>query len=219
MDAEDGYQAATPAASSASALNAPSHTHSGPSPSGSAAECCAAGGRSRHGCSVGRPGTQGAGGRGLDALEWAHAVQGHLRGAARLLPAAWEASVAAGGDVIRAADGLEASGWPPGVPVLRATGHALFLYPQAPQAKQTNRPVATVTRKLRGWPEPWKGHNARTTWPPAGGSFDSSICRKENSRFQESENSCKIVVYAHHTYKSTGWPRHIHGDCLPQCRP
>jgi hypothetical protein len=60
MDAEDGYQAATPAASSASALNAPSHTHSGPSPSGSAAFRRAAGGRSRHGCSVGRPGTQGA---------------------------------------------------------------------------------------------------------------------------------------------------------------
>jgi hypothetical protein len=37
MDAEDGYHAATPTASSASALNTPSHTHSGPSPSGSTA--------------------------------------------------------------------------------------------------------------------------------------------------------------------------------------
>jgi hypothetical protein len=170
-------------------LNAPSHTHSGPSPSRSAAECCAAGGRSRHGCSVGRPGTQGAGGRGLDALEWVHAVQGHLRGAA------WRSCSS------------------------RHRARAVSIYLQAPQAKQTNRPVATVTRKLRWWPESWKGHNARTTWPPAGGPFDSSICRKENSRFQESENSCKIVVYAHHTYESTGWPRHIHGDCLPQRRP
>src|SRR5205807_7499574 len=94
----------------------------------------------------------------------------------------WEASVAAGGDVLRAADGLEA---PP-------VGRLAFLFftpprtccfhiSQAPQAKQTNRPVATVMRKLRWWPEPWKGHTARTTWPPAGGPFDSSICRKENS--------------------------------------
>src|SRR5437660_2176907 len=64
-----------------------------------------------------------------------------------------------------------------------------FHISQAPQAKQTNRPVVTVTRKLRWWPEPWQGHTARTTWPPAGGPFDSSICRKENSRFLESENS------------------------------
>jgi len=119
---------ATPAASSASALNAPSHTHSGLSPSGSAAFRRATGGRSRYGCTVGQPGTQRAGERGLDALTWAHAVQGHLRGAAGLLLAAWEASVATGGDVIRAADGLEASGWPLGVPILRATAHALFPY-------------------------------------------------------------------------------------------
>jgi hypothetical protein len=139
MDAEDGYQAATPAASSASALNAPSHTHRGPSPSGSAAFRRAAGGRSRHGCSVGRPGTQEAGGRGLDALEWAHAVQGHLPGATWLLPAAWEASVVAGGDVIRAADGLEASGWQPGVPVLHATAHTLF--PYIPRCRRQSRRI------------------------------------------------------------------------------
>jgi len=53
-------------------------------------------------------------------------VQGHLPEAAWQLPAAWEASVAAGGDVIRTADGLEASGWLLGAPVLRTTAHALF---------------------------------------------------------------------------------------------
>jgi hypothetical protein len=96
-------------------------------------------GRSRRGCSVGRPGTQGAGGRGLDALEWAHAVQGHLPGATWLLPAAWEASVVAGGDVIRAADGLEASGWQPGVPVLHATAHTLF--PYIPRCRRQSRRI------------------------------------------------------------------------------
>ena len=90
MDAEDGYQAATPAASSASALNAPSHTHSGPSPSGSAAKCCAAGGRSRHGCSVGglehrklwaRSGRTGVGSRGAGASAGSClAAPGGLRG-------------------------------------------------------------------------------------------------------------------------------------------
>src|SRR6266699_6528295 len=37
----------------------------------------------------------------------------------------------------------------------------------APQAKHTKRPLCTCTRKLRWRSEPWKGHSARSTWPPS----------------------------------------------------
>ena len=50
-----------------------------------------------------------------------------------------------------------------------------------------------MTCKLRWWPEPWKGHNARTTWPPAGGPFDSSICRKKILAFKKARILVRLL--------------------------
>jgi hypothetical protein len=90
-------------------------------------------------------------------------VQGHLRGAAWLLLAVWEASVAAGGDVYALL-----TDWRPPV------GRLAFLFFASPRthcfhiapgaagkADETAGNNHEVQAPLV--PEPWKGHNARTT--------------------------------------------------------